>query len=824
MNTKCIFIATILLIIFCGVFTLDANQAKGAVLDGLVSSSDYGYLWWANGYHVPKGQGKKSYCFQSGVYGFVFDTERIDFTNFGKIDKKYTASQAAAQDNSIVYGLDKSELIMTVEADGKIYKCAGQTGIEKKRFDKSGPKRNPGIGYGNKNVPQRIISNGRYMQRFDVFYLQFIDSADNMLDAEARIEVIAWPDSMMVILEVIPDKAMKDVSLSVDLKAGGKTFFSSSSKAADVPAGKVIQHSDKAVFVDQKDGSMRFEAWDENGKKLNTEYDAVFNAYVVDIPGGMLKKGKFGDEPVPVDFKIRNASDKVQTARLFFRTDSRSKQGMSIIGTTPVLADSSGKPLGVGMQISKNWHRLQDKKMLYEGSWYHAYTVVHLQPGRSYDWKYMLVNGVWGNVPSVSHAQLCLIGWGGFQLWDQVAIGNWGETITYDPEVGLNRAIIDDVRPLMVSSKGSRPNVKWGWTNNVGGGDFLVYYDKAGKQQMIKALKSNYEKIGPNLSSVTYSGFTADDAITCKMTVMTPRCDDVNRNWHKFRYDVLKPVEFSRLAFYQLGADQYNDNLFEQIAIGDSSGLIKQFAPEMGGWKYSVNNQPFGDKLPWCSMLGEKPVRNPEERKGAMANRGLIVRSWKARLGGKEVSVPAYSIYGTDNHSKCALFELSAPESVKKLLPGDFVECEVELVILPQFADDYYGPNENLKHFMAENEGTYKPMYREAIGNDLNVFVSAGKLIGTAPLLIAIDSEQKAKFKVTGGLGYVPMTFTGLDVHKNIKFSEIKNGKAVDFADNKRYQSNYDASNKTWTVTFNIDLDSENDKRVTREFELVIER
>ena len=58
----------------------------------------------------------------------------------------------------------------------------------------------------------------------------------------------------------------------------------------------------------------------------------------------------------------------------------------------------------------------------------------------------------WGGVPAASHAQLCLIGWGWNQRWDQAAIGSWGESICYEPEGIQVRCMIDDVRPLMVWS------------------------------------------------------------------------------------------------------------------------------------------------------------------------------------------------------------------------------------------------------------------------------------------------------------------------------------------------------------------------------------
>ena len=36
--------------------------------------------------------------------------------------------------------------------------------------------------------------------------------------------------------------------------------------------------------------------------------------------------------------------------------------------------------------------------------------------------------------------------------WDESALGAFGESITYDPAVSLNRAMVDDVRPFLVEA------------------------------------------------------------------------------------------------------------------------------------------------------------------------------------------------------------------------------------------------------------------------------------------------------------------------------------------------------------------------------------
>ena len=93
--------------------------------------------------------------------------------------------------------------------------------------------------------------------------------------------------------------------------------------------------------------------------------------------------------------------------------------------------------------------------------------------------EYLGIGALWGNVPAVSHAQLCLIGWGKNQLWEKSAIGSWGEHICYEPDLDQASAPVLDIRPLMVVDPNGQP---WRWTGNVGGADFFNLRKKDGKR------------------------------------------------------------------------------------------------------------------------------------------------------------------------------------------------------------------------------------------------------------------------------------------------------------------------------------------------------
>ena len=361
-----------------------------------------------------------------------------------------------------------------------------------------------------------------------------------------------------------------------------------------------------------------------------------------------------------------------------------------------------------------------------------------------------------------------------------------------------------------------REKQKWFWTNNVGGGDFLVYYDAKGEAQRPSRVKAAYFDAGPNLTNVTYAGITSDGCIASRVAVSTPRTNDINRAYHRIRYDVLKRTPFTRLAFYQVGADLYNPHQFNKMAWGDIGGLHEEWSPPKGGKTYSRRSVPCPGVASWFSLHNSVSL---DKKGGAWANRGLIIRSWKARLGGKDVPTPHFSVYGTEHSYPSSNLELSAPPDVNELLPGDFVEAEVELVVIPRFASDYYGPNENLRTALITGENTWKPIFREAIGNHLVIETLRGTLRHTYPIVIAADKAQSVELNVTGGIGYVPITFSGLTDYRGYTLFDTVGGKETKIDQsvhgNDFWQVNFDPLHSAYSLTFNVLLDTPADKART---------
>jgi hypothetical protein len=135
----------------------------------------------------------------------------------------------------------------------------------------------------------------------------------------------------------------------------------------------------------------------------------------------------------------------------------------------------------------------------------------------------------------------------------------------------------------MVTSMGN--DRAWGWTNNVGGGDFFRLFDRSGRRVPHGRMKTAYEKQGPCLTEVTYAGQVGEE-IEHAETVSLARTDDIVRGVYSVRMDVKQPVDFSRLVFFQIGADSYSYTGERQMAVGDVTGLVREWATQWGGDEY----------------------------------------------------------------------------------------------------------------------------------------------------------------------------------------------------------------------------------------------
>ena len=246
------------------------------------------------------------------------------------------------------------------------------------------------------------------------------------------------------------------------------------------------------------------------------------------------------------------------------------------------------------------------------------------------------------------------------------------------------------------------------------------------------------------------------------------------------------------------------------IALGDISDEFT--VPELkeagyfGGKMQRVEVE--GEGL-WMAFMGYKPVLWKQEPGG---NRMLNLMYYEASLNGKTYTKPSLSFYNTTNGGvPCVAVELSpAAERGDVIKKGSTVVGCVEWLNMPVAKSDYYGPSTVLKGMPAEDFNTYRLAYSYAKGGYYSVNASIGEITKKAPIYVACTgTDVVAELTVTGGIGYVPITFTGVPHYSGYRLQKNVNGawETVDQSvkGNDYWQAWYNASTGTYELTFNVE-------------------
>ncbi len=478
----------------------------------------------------------------------------------------------------------------------------------------------------------------------------------------------------------------------------------------------------------------------------------------------------------------------------------------SITGGCAMLRDENGEPLGVPVQISKNWHETSPP-----WRWYHFYATPLLPQGGDHDLEFTIARAKWGATFAVSHAQLSLIGWGRDQQWDESALGCWGESITYDPDLTLQRAMVDDVRPFLVQSQNL-----YNWTGNVGGADFLTYWLPSGARDRLGRLRTLYAEPGPNLTDVIYAGITSDGKIEARIRTRFGRTDDVVRAFYDLEYVFHDAVPYSRLAFFQVCADNYADNDFTRHAYGNAAGVLFDAASSPTGTVGYASAADRGIALPgdapWVLLYDNAKI-DPNLAED-VACVGFVVRDYEFVQNGVTTTTPHINIKHTNNANHPEVgFELGVPYDpmAPQVAAGSVLRATVEYLVLPDDKALYYGPSADLNALPASIFNTPEMMRRMADENRTQVSMAVGSLLRTHPIEIQCNTTDPvaAEFSLTGGFGYVPLVFSGLPSHDGWRLEQEVGGQWVDLGQevegNDYWQSVYDVASGTYTLTFNVD-------------------
>ena len=568
---------------------LSAQKASPSIADIAPRVADTTSMWWKDGFPTRVTDASWLRRIQTGTYAFELNTETLAITHLAPISSELPTGSSEAWKK-----LTPAKLVLTIIVDGKRYRCKG--GSKWSRL--SGP---------------RLIESGRYLQRADVTNLIFVSEEGEVLPFDAHFETVAWPDRLGLILLAKPSQSQespfdwKTITLSVVVRQGEQRWHESK-RFINNPKDPIQQWKKVALTLAPQDqvevppqSPLVVKAKSASGEQYRVTHDPLLLRHRIDLDPQVSERAKRSNDTVErVSLTLTNPTNDPQAARLCFEKTGaglRAFEGSPITGISAILCDKQGNPSGIPVQLSKNWHKSAEKP-LYSGTWLHASTLLHLPPESTSELQLIIVCGHWGGLPAASHAQLSLIGWGSNQLWEQSALGSWGESICYEPDQAQASATITDVRPLMVTDD---PKKLWSWTANVGGGDFFRLFDKDGKRVPPRSMTARPHRNGPCLTEVTYQG-TLGSEIEHATTVSISRTDDLVRATYRLSMKVNETIAFSRLALFQVGSDTYNKTYEKKFAVGNDDTLSNEWSATWGGNLYRTPPIELLGENPWVSL------------------------------------------------------------------------------------------------------------------------------------------------------------------------------------------------------------------------------
>lgn len=769
---------------------------------------DYGHTWWENGYTNPD----RTLYMRTARFGAALKTNAGTLLHFGALPLQDKASETfCADDAQQICELPALQVKPELRINGRLHRLKAIEPLEELHGSFGEKPSAPG-------VYNRILESGRILQRCDMMQYVFADT-----DIVGRMELAMYPDHCCLSFELF---AYQDAEVELAL-------------VLSRPLGRI---KDGALFCKQKRKHQHNNQGKEQHQYLRALGASKCGTRLMAKRRFTLKSGEFDGISLPLlpstggkHFPSMEAVTvsavtlqplKGQTQPVFFAKDgcfeisqdnmfshsgetynkdnlteldslcltlhNHSDQTLrvplrfvknrplSITGLCPLLRDENGEPLGIPVQLSKNWHHfsLQENevqgdaptlspKRHYEGKWFHGYAVVEVPARTERKLIYTCTFATWGTLFAASHAQLCLAGWGGGQQWETSAIGSFGESFCYDIARTWTWCCMGDICPAFIDSR--IPGHKYDWTGNIGGGDFLFYITPAGTRMGFAGMKTHFAKQGPCMTEVHYSGYTADRAVQVDITVFMGRTDDLSHALHRFEYTFLKDVEYTRMSFYQMGSDSYNYDYWDKAVVENQTGVLKTYTLHgQGDNKVTLAlDDEFGDTVDYgFTGPGLFAGLYKGEKGQSYGDKLLLIHEYEAVINGKKTTEATLSTRTTNvmNRWKGFLPELVPPQRSGIIKANSKVSACVDYICLPLSKQDYYASNTQL--LSIPNEAFDTPdifRFYKAAGR-ITPTVHTGSLLRTYPLLVKAVNDG-AELHFTGGIGYTPVTICGLSSH-----------------------------------------------------------
>lgn len=527
-----------------------------------------------------------------------------------------------------------------------------------------------------------------------------------------------------------------------------------------------------------------------SGQQFPVAYDATFNALVARVEGVKRSRPFTMRDYDEFDLVLQATAESPAAVPLVvdFRGPAQ------ITGLVPLLCQPDGSPTGVPVQVSKNWHH---------GSYLRAAMLVPVSPGEN-RYRLRIVYGFYGSLPSASHAQLSLIGWGNNQRWDQLALMCGGEMITFDVDMSCTDVAVCDVRlPFGKNGKDGQP---WNWTEAGWGGDWLGVFDTAKQKLTFAGMKAATFSPGPCLTDAAYhGGYGPDQSVVVDAHVRVPRTDDYGRTFQTLRYAFTQDLPATGSYLLRRHATAFD----QSIAYGNAAGLLAEVPvnPSMKPGDFLVGPTELTGPGPWWIAFPKRSRRG--QRDWGVGSVSLVLRNYRAQFGSRQVTQPWIQarIKKIDGGEATLETWVVPPPGVTDYHAGDLVELDTEWLHLHRNADDYCGENALYRQHLEAHPQSWETTYREVQKNTPTVDVKGGTLLEQLPIVIRAD-QPTVTLSITGGVGYLPVRIEGLAAPTGWKLVQRVDGNEIPLDQsahgNDFWQTDYDPSTSRYAVSFNL--------------------
>lgn len=484
------------------------------------------------------------------------------------------------------------------------------------------------------------------------------------------------------------------------------------------------------------------------------------------------------------------------------------RTAIPITGLSPMMR-RNGVPTGTQVQISKTWDGVANDDLLFDyeyrskqGYWMRATTSVVLPRHSTQELEYFCAFEHYGGIVAASHAQLGLMGWGHSSTqWDQLALGSHGETICYSVCGG---STMQDIRGLYTRSFHGNM-AEYGWAGNVGGGNFLIYFDgnetdtriawPKNPAQDISNMISDYRTQCPIMTEAVFSGTTPDGKISAEYNVILSSTDDCARHYHRITLDFNADTEFSRLSLYSRPSNRYMPPCLRNLTVGadETVGRTRVLNKKKGYYdKASFKNLRFpagknqwvyqynADFVPYVPDFVAPADKDAHPGRQANINTLLTLRRIAGKVNGKRLTKMEYSLFGINTWNMNNMgMEIVLPKKFGNVIQkGSHIELIAELTVIPADIGAYYGDTDYIiNNADILNTAAIAPFIVK--GNDIKLSALKGKITDNYPPSIkCVNEDILAEFTMENGLGYTPVRFTNVrDRVDNLELQVLQQGR-----------------------------------------------